>query len=59
MATPHKCPVCGGTGVLYPPTSGNTLWNYPCDACNGTGIVWGSDIEHVVQPVYRYDVHAS
>lgn len=48
--TPHKCPICCGTGVvpigyysgyrssLSSTTAGTTE---PCRSCTGTGIVWG------------------
>lgn len=42
MATPHKCPVCEGTGMdVHQVTS--------CDACSGTGIVW--------EPAYSVPVY--
>lgn len=31
--TPHKCPVCSGTGHRAAPP-------YACRACSGTGVVW-------------------
>ena len=47
--TPHKCPVCLGTGLLNRPpwlagdqhewSDGNT-GPYECKACKGTGIIW-------------------
>lgn len=50
MRTPHKCPVCDGSGkVSRPPwVAGDQLtWDastaepYECQACNATGVVWG------------------
>lgn len=51
-STPHRCPVCTGTGKVsrppWPPgdlpaehgyTTANTL-SYQCNACLGRGIVW-------------------
>ena len=46
--TPHRCPVCGGSGLVdngfYDQTSGTwtTSDNTPetCKSCGGTGIVW-------------------
>lgn len=47
--TPHKCPVCDGTGIVtrppgvpgdLPDWSDNKTSNYKCNACRGTGIVW-------------------
>jgi hypothetical protein len=47
--TPHKCPVCGGNGLVsngfYLQTSGSWLTTSitpeQCRSCGGTGIVWG------------------
>jgi len=51
MTTPHKCPVCLGTGNVpngfYSGCGG--MWvSYsstfdPCRSCCETGIVWGND----------------
>jgi len=48
--TPHKCPVCDGTGLVSRPpgVSGDQeswygTWQagpYPCKTCNGTGVLW-------------------
>ena len=47
--TPHKCPVCDGSGkVTRPPwvAGDQPIWTssgtetYDCNACHGTGIVW-------------------
>ena len=47
--TPHKCPVCDGTGLVSRPPyiAGDVpVWvdnctaPYPCRACLGTGLVW-------------------
>ena len=46
---PHRCPVCGGNGLVpsgfYDQVSGE-WWSSDaspetCRTCNGTGIVWG------------------
>jgi len=45
---PHRCPVCGGNGLVpsgfYDQVSGE-WWSEggfeTCKSCNGTGIVWG------------------
>lgn len=49
--TPHKCPVCNGTGNVpmgfyYPyPYRGNTTGGLTeqCRTCRGSGIVWSED----------------
>lgn len=56
MATPHKCPVCGGTGWVWQAWSATEVL---CRSCNGTGIVWERETKYVIQPIFRYDVHAS
>ena len=46
---PHRCPVCGGNGLVpngyYDQTSGqwSTTATTPktCRSCEGTGVVWG------------------
>jgi hypothetical protein len=48
--TPHKCPVCGGSGrvrsgfyerdVDYYSGSSGEMWTEMCRACQGTGILW-------------------
>lgn len=38
MSTPHKCPVCDGSGQV--PSQGSTATHVNCGACNGAGIVW-------------------
>lgn len=51
MKKPHKCPVCGGRGLvpwqfyqLYYNQEGTASNNYgattDCRSCQGTGIVW-------------------
>ena len=53
--TPHKCPVCDGSG---------TIWNYnndstacgctaTCHACNGAGIVWETRLEEIGMDEYH------
>lgn len=45
---PHKCPVCGGRGLLpsgfYIPnpnsTSGSSTLPVTCKSCGGTGVLW-------------------
>ncbi len=47
--TPHRCPVCDGSGLVpegfYMQTSGHwsTTVTMPeqCRTCGGTGVVWG------------------
>lgn len=47
--TPHRCPVCGGNGIVpngyYSQTSGqwstSSITPDVCRGCSGTGIVWG------------------
>lgn len=49
LLTPHRCPICNGTGLVpngfYMQTSGNwsTSSTIPeqCRSCGGTGIVQG------------------
>jgi hypothetical protein len=50
--TPHKCPVCDGTGrVPRPPfytggyDFGTGIGQFFCNACQGSGIVWKKDAE--------------
>jgi len=58
MSTPHRCPVCGGSGKVgavdcfgqHVATTAGLLTN-PCHACNGTGIVWEPTME---PPTYRW-----
>lgn len=47
--TPHRCPICDGTGLVSrPPTIARDLpvWTdrnatvYSCHACLGTGVLW-------------------
>lgn len=43
--TPHKCPVCGGTGWRKSPpwtedSSGTSAAKCSCHGCGGTGLVW-------------------
>lgn len=57
--TPHKCPVCEGTGkVSRPPwvagdvyewVSSSSCGPYTCSACNGTGLVWSNDNEAMLE----------
>ena len=38
---PHKCPVCGGSGVVWEyPASWVGSERVECHTCNGKGIVW-------------------
>ena len=58
--TPHVCPVCGGCGFLWRPTSSDPdKATFPYHACGGRGYVVVSDVEHVVEPVFRYEVHST
>lgn len=41
--TPHRCPVCGGAGVLPVASMTTNMATRPCHPCNGTGIVWSPD----------------
>ena len=54
MATPHSCPVCGGSGTMpayfyetFKNTTGTALIDYavPCRSCMGAGIVWGPECQ--------------
>ena len=38
---PYRCPVCNGTGKVWPSETATSMSKQPCHACNGTGIVWG------------------
>ena len=38
---PYRCPVCNGTGKVWPTGDTTKMEKQPCSACNGTGIVWG------------------
>lgn len=62
MATPHKCPICEGQGLVSRPpwlAGDQHTWTgdsagYQCHACNGTGVVWG---EKGMEYVYTGDVY--
>ena len=50
--TPHKCPVCDGTGLVarppgvagdWPEWASSSCGPYPCRACAGTGVIWGPE----------------
>lgn len=41
--TPHKCPVCNGTGTVYG-VGDTTASTYQCPACKGTCLVWEKEI---------------
>ena len=62
---PHGCPVCHGTGraLEYAFVDAKRLAPDfaipPCHACGGRGYVVVSDTEHVVTPVFQYEVHAT
>ena len=52
MNTPHKCPVCEGTGLVSRPpgVAGDQMtWDdngtspYNCGPCKGTGVLWEED----------------
>ena len=50
MSTPHRCPVCEGTG--YVARCESTAINCgPCHGCSGTGIVWEPGPAPVATPV--------
>ncbi len=49
MNTPHKCPICDGTGLVSRPpgVAGDQMtWDdngtspYDCGPCKGTGVLW-------------------
>lgn len=41
MSTPHKCPVCEGSGLIAETTEGGrNTHSVDCHACEGKGIVW-------------------
>ena len=55
--TPHKCPVCDGTGLVSKPpyvAGDQNEWvtsstgPYACHACGGSGIVWSTVTYDVV-----------
>lgn len=46
--TPHKCPVCNGSGLVpsrfysqSPYWGSTTITSNNCRSCNGSGILWG------------------
>lgn len=56
MGTPHKCPVCNGTGkVSTPPHIAGDVevygssngYTWQCNACKGSGIVWEWDAVNI------------
>lgn len=63
MATPHRCPICGGRGMVsggfYTTLSGHwTASNVSaetCRTCRGSGIVWEQG-DIAAYPVPRYVV---
>lgn len=38
--TPHRCPVCEGSGRYTTPLGTETAATKTCHACGGTGVVW-------------------
>lgn len=40
MSTPHKCPVCEGSGAVQGPKTKSGFDGIECHACEGKGIVW-------------------
>ena len=49
MNTPHKCPICDGTGLVSRPPGvagdqmtgdDNSTSPYDCGPCKGTGVLW-------------------
>ncbi len=38
---PWKCPVCDGSGKVWPTGDQTSTAKKECPACKGTGIVWG------------------
>ena len=58
--TPHKCPVCDGTGLVSRPpfVAGDTNeWSssscgpWSCRACNGCGVLWANDSTEIIHKV--------
>jgi len=52
MKTPHKCPVCGGTGLVpvgfyqaigTPDYTTSNAAPEMCKSCQGQGIIWSDD----------------
>lgn len=52
MSTPHRCPVCVGTGKTIKYKYGCTMQytEEKCHGCSGTGIVWEPKITVVPDP---------
>jgi DnaJ-class molecular chaperone len=53
--TPHKCPVCSGTGNVLSGfyLGGGAVFNAStetCRSCSGTGIVWESNPNAIFDP---------
>ena len=42
--TPHRCPVCNGSGLVlagfYSPPATSSLSDPMCRSCNGSGVLW-------------------
>ena len=49
--TPHKCPVCEGSGYVYDKSGMCTSNILKCHACSGTGIVW--EPESLIQQITK------
>lgn len=50
--TPHKCPVCNGTGLVSIPPwvagdqqfyTSTSAGPWPCKSCNGVGVIYTQD----------------
>lgn len=44
MSTPHKCPVCEGSGQIQIAPVTTDAGTRACHACDGKGIVWSPDV---------------
>lgn len=60
MATPHKCPVCNGTGSVpkgFYEGSNNATGIEGCKACAGFGIIWDfTNQEYFTYPSYTVGI---
>ena len=58
MATPHRCPICNGTGTVpadFYGEPGTSLERVCCRGCYGSGIVWDYSVPYSVPDYFPPD----